>query len=50
MSLIAVTYQLVAIYCVSSLLMYRHFISRINKLIQLYGAYILVMSHIYRLD
>ena len=50
LSLIAVTYQLVAIYCVSSLLMYRHFISRINKLIQLYGAYILVMSHIYRLD
>ena len=34
----------------STLLMYRHFISRINKLILLYGAYILVMTHIYRLD
>jgi len=50
LSLITVTYQLVAIYCVSSLLMYRHFISRINKLILFYGAYILVMTHLYRLD
>mmetsp|Transcript_24370 Transcript_24370/g.28624 ORF Transcript_24370/g.28624 Transcript_24370/m.28624 type:complete len:179 (-) Transcript_24370:44-580(-) len=50
LSLIAVTYQLMSIYCISSLLMYRHFISRINKLFLLYGAYILVMTHLYRLD
>ena len=50
LSLITVSYQLVAIYFVSSLLMYRHYISRINKLILIYGAYILVMTHIYRLD
>ena len=50
LSLIAVLYQLVAIYCNETLLMYRHYISRVNKLIQLYGAYILVMTHIYRLD
>ena len=50
LSLIAITYQLMAIYCISSLLMYRHYISRINKLFQLYGAYILIMTHIYRLD
>ena len=50
LSLITVSYQLVGIYCLSSLLMYRHFISRINKLFLLYGAYILVMTHIYRLD
>ena len=30
--------------------MYRHYISRINKLFLLYGAYILLMTFIYRLD
>ena len=50
MSLIAVSYQLAAIYFVHSLLVYRHYISRINKLVLLYGAYILLMTHIYRLD
>ena len=30
--------------------MYRHYISRINKLILLYGAYILVLTVIYRMD
>ena len=50
LSFIAVAYQLVSIYCVESLLMYRNYISRVNKLVLLYGAYILVMTHIYRLD
>ena len=50
LSLICVTYQLLAIYCMSSLLVYRHYISRINKMFLLYGAYILLMTHIYRLD
>ena len=50
LSLITVTYQLMAIYCISSLLMYRHYISRVNKLVLLYGLYILVMTHLYRLD
>ena len=50
LSLVAVSYQLVAIFCISSLLMYRHYISRVNKLVLLYGAYILVMTHIYRFD
>ena len=30
--------------------MYRHYISRVNKLVLLYGGYILIMTHIYRLD
>ena len=50
LSLISIAYQLMAIYCISSLLMYRHYISRINKLFLLYGAYILIMTFIYRLD
>lgn len=50
LSLITVSYQLVAIYFINSLLMYRHYISRVNKLILLYGAYILFMTHLYRLD
>ena len=50
LSFICVAYQLVAIFCINSLLMYRHYISRINKLVLVYGFYILVMTHIYRLD
>lgn len=50
LSLIAVAYQLMAIYCVNSLLTYRHYISRVNKLILLYGAFILAVTFIYRLD
>ena len=50
LSLIAVTFQLVAIYFVNSMLMYRNYISNLNKLIQLYGAVILVLTHLYRLD
>ena len=50
LSLICVTYQLVAIFFVNSLLAHRHYISRVNKLFLLYGAYILVMTHFYRLD
>ena len=50
LSFFTASYQLVAIFLINSLLVYRHFISRINKLILLYGAYILVVTHIYRLD
>ena len=50
LSLFTVSYQVLAIFCMSSLLVYRHYISRINKLVLLYGAYILVMTHIYRFD
>ena len=50
LSLITVSYQLIAIFAVNSLLIYRHYISRVNKLVLLYGSYILIMTHIYRLD
>ena len=50
LSLITVSYQLIAIFFVNSLLIYRHYISRVNKLVLLYGSYILIMTHIYRLD
>ena len=48
--LICVSYQLTAIFFVNSLLAYRHYISRINKVALLYGGYILFMTHVYRLD
>ena len=50
LSLVFVLYLLIAIFVVNPLLAYRHYVSRANKLVLLYGGYILFMTHIYRMD
>ena len=50
LSLIAVVYQLIALFCSDGLLRYRHFMSRLNKLFLLYGGYLLILTHCWRLD
>ena len=49
-SLAFVLYHLLAIWCSDGLLRYRHFVSRLNKLVQAYGGYLLIMTHFWRLD
>ena len=50
LSLLAASYQLIGIFCVGTLLLYRHQVSRVNKVVQLYGGYIVIMTFIYRTD
>ena len=49
-SLIACLYHLAAIYCFDALLTWRHFVSRFNKLTMLYGFFLIIMTHAWRLD
>ena len=49
-SLAFVLYHLLAIWCSDGLLRYRHFISRLNKLVLAYGGYLLILTHVWRLD
>ena len=50
LSFICCALQLIAIFCFSSLLPYTYLVSRVNKLVLLYGLYILILTHIYRFD
>ena len=43
-------YQVFAIFFFKDLLRYRFYVSRLNKLVILFGALLLIMTHVWRLD